>query len=56
MLATVSRHTLPSHISHAARTYSWSRPRRLEVTLNVIDDAQRKLLGLITPKPAAIFA
>ena len=29
------------------------RPR-LQVTLNVIDDAQRKLLGLITPKPAAI--
>jgi hypothetical protein len=29
------------------------RPR-LEVTLNVIDDAQRKLLGLISPKPSAI--
>ena len=29
------------------------RPR-LQVTLNVIDDAQRKLLSLITPKPAAI--
>ncbi len=31
------------------------RPR-LEVTLNVIDDAQRKLLGLITLKPATIPA